>query len=370
MSTFDFTTLVTDRAAKDAETLRAALAAVNAGTASAEQLALAAAPTSKGAYNYTDLNRVTEALEALNALLASYGYVTGYAPILLPRPGRVETTTQTVVKQFTETVTEANVASYFDVSNSTYYFAGADGVWTSSNGGKQSTTASTVFTAKQAMDVRFAYSYSSETNYDKFTLKVAGTVVENAVSGATTSKTYAGTMAAGDKIELKYTKDSSNDKNDDRCTLSALQVTVEKEVTETVIVVIPDSRDPRRWYEEDHMTPAQAERFLGNVLSVYSAILTAPELPETMTKLDYNGANQIERALVAVSEAVDKIVAGFSRSGSFAFWSGTRPFPTAKSDRGRTWAELDDMHTTWRNWQVASWYLLLYGNLEAEGDVV
>lgn len=174
--------------------------------------------SNKGAYNCTDLNRVTEALEALDALLASYGYVTGYAPILIHHG--------------------------------------------------------------------------------------------------------------------------------------------------------QEDRDPRRWYEEDHMTPAQTERFLGNVLSVYSAILTAPELPETITKLDYSGANQIERALLAVSEAVEKIVAGFVRSGSFAFWSGNRPIPTAKSDLGRTWAELDDMHTTWRNWQAASWYLLLYGNLEAEGDVV
>lgn len=35
----------------------------------------------KGAYNYTDLNRVTEAMDYLNDLFAEYGYSTGYKPI-------------------------------------------------------------------------------------------------------------------------------------------------------------------------------------------------------------------------------------------------------------------------------------------------
>lgn len=35
----------------------------------------------KGAYNYTDLNRVTEAMDYLNDLFSGYGYSTGYKPI-------------------------------------------------------------------------------------------------------------------------------------------------------------------------------------------------------------------------------------------------------------------------------------------------
>ena len=35
----------------------------------------------KGAYNYTDLNRVTEAMDYLNNLFAGYGYNTGYKKI-------------------------------------------------------------------------------------------------------------------------------------------------------------------------------------------------------------------------------------------------------------------------------------------------
>lgn len=123
------------------------------------------------------------------------------------------------------------------------------------------------------------------------------------------------------------------------------------------------------WMEHDSPTDSQMAQYLQNVFTVYNTILTEPELPTTIEKLTVVGANQIEQALVTVQQAINQIVAAFARSNSFTFWSGNRPFPTAKSDRGRNWKELDAMGTTWRNWQVASWYLLLYGNLKAEGDV-
>lgn len=123
------------------------------------------------------------------------------------------------------------------------------------------------------------------------------------------------------------------------------------------------------WAEDDSPTDSQLAQYLQNVFNVYNTILTEPELPATMKKLTATGANQIEQSLVIVEQTIVQIVAAFARSNSFTFWSGNRPFPTAKSDLGRNWAELDAMGTTWRNWQVASWYLLLYGNLKAEGDV-
>lgn len=42
---------------------------------------------SKGAYNYTDLNRVTKATEYLNEVFTRYGYITGYEPTRIERPG-------------------------------------------------------------------------------------------------------------------------------------------------------------------------------------------------------------------------------------------------------------------------------------------
>lgn len=126
----------------------------------------------------------------------------------------------------TAAVTDANISDYFDVSNGSYYFALSGGTWTSNNGGKNSSTATTTLTAKLDISaLSFDYSYSSEANYDKFTLKVAGTTVENAVSGTTTNKSWSGSLSKGQTIELTYTKDSSNHSNDDKCTMSNMSAT-------------------------------------------------------------------------------------------------------------------------------------------------
>lgn len=118
-------------------------------------------------------------------------------------------------------VTADNLAEYFTVTNGSYYFKGSGAVFTTTNGGVNNSTASTVLTAKQDIpEITFDYSYSSEANYDKFTLRVAGTTVENAVSGATTNKSYRGSLSKGQKIELTYSKDSSQNSNSDKCTVS------------------------------------------------------------------------------------------------------------------------------------------------------
>ena len=135
------------------------------------------------------------------------------------------------------------------------------------------------------------------------------------------------------------------------------------------LIVQAGREDPYIWLETDSPTQSQMAQYLNNVLSIWSTIMGDPTLPETMVNLTQEGANQIEAALIEINTAIEQIIAAMARSNSFTFWSGNRPFPTAYSNRGRTWAELDAMNTTWRNWQVASWYLLLYGNLEAEGDV-
>ena len=127
--------------------------------------------------------------------------------------------------------------------------------------------------------------------------------------------------------------------------------------------------DPYTWYEGDIPTASQMAQYLSNVLSIWNTIMEDPTLPETMDNLTQEEANKIEAALIEVNTAIEQIVAGMARSNSFTFWSGNRPFPTAYSNRGRNWAELDAMNTEWKNWQVATWYLLLYGNLEAEGVV-
>lgn len=123
-------------------------------------------------------------------------------------------------------ITASNISEYFTVTNgSPYYFNGQGNVFTTNNARVGGSTASTILTAKQDIsEISFDYSYSSEANYDKFTLKVAGSTIENAVSGATTAKSYNGSLASGQTIEFKYVKDSSVDGNDDKCTFSNMVI--------------------------------------------------------------------------------------------------------------------------------------------------
>lgn len=114
----------------------------------------------------------------------------------------------------------------FTVTNgSTYYFALSGNQYVSNNGGINNTTAQTELTAIYDIpNIEFTYSYGSEKNYDCFSLKVANTYIENEVSGPQTTKTYRGSLRAGESIVFTYDKDGSQHENGDQCTFSISQV--------------------------------------------------------------------------------------------------------------------------------------------------
>lgn len=80
---FDFSTLITTRSQSDVDALRA-LISRGKDNWTAEELAEFNLARSRGAYNYTDLNRVTACMEYLNEQLRGYGYQTGYSRITIP----------------------------------------------------------------------------------------------------------------------------------------------------------------------------------------------------------------------------------------------------------------------------------------------
>ena len=84
---FDFSTLITDRSQSDVETARELTTRVENGLATAEEIARWNLAAEKGAYNYTDLNRVIAAMDDINERLKAAGYVTGYRRIEVPRQG-------------------------------------------------------------------------------------------------------------------------------------------------------------------------------------------------------------------------------------------------------------------------------------------
>lgn len=113
-----------------------------------------------------------------------------------------------------------NITSYFNVSNGSYYFDWNGSGFNSNNQSKSSSTASTILTAINKMNVSFDYFYGTEASYDKFTLKFGGNTIENNASGGLTNKSYSGVLEAGQTIEFTYSKDGSADRNGDTCGFS------------------------------------------------------------------------------------------------------------------------------------------------------
>lgn len=72
--------LITDRSQADLDGLMSLLAAPSANW-TAEQAETFAAAASKGAYNYTDLNRVTQAMQYVDGLLSELGYVSVFEQV-------------------------------------------------------------------------------------------------------------------------------------------------------------------------------------------------------------------------------------------------------------------------------------------------
>lgn len=126
------------------------------------------------------------------------------------------------------------------------------------------------------------------------------------------------------------------------------------------------------WTDKDYPTEEQFQAYLDDIRSLRAVLQvppSTPQVPPDMNDLSVQEANAIEQILFNINLAIERMLGSFKRCGQFTFWSGTQPLPAAESNMGRTWGELDAMNTTWANWQVADWYLLLYGNLQAEGVV-
>lgn len=104
-----------------------------------------------------------------------------------------------------------NATSYFNVNNdSDYYFRQDGNDWIATNGGINSSTATTTLTCISAGTYKIYYYYQTEAKWDKVTLTIGGSTVLNAVSGSQ-SLTEAGSysLSSGSTIVMTYSKDSS-----------------------------------------------------------------------------------------------------------------------------------------------------------------
>lgn len=128
-----------------------------------------------------------------------------------------------------------------------------------------------------------------------------------------------------------------------------------------------------KWTAADVPKPGQLQDYLDAVRAVRSALklpADAPRVPADMAGLTIAEANAIEQVLAVVDAVLTRIADDAPRNAAFMFFSGSRPFPAGAPDRGRTWAQLDGLWTWWVNWDAATWFLLLHGNLEASAEAV
>lgn len=103
-----------------------------------------------------------------------------------------------------------NATNYFTISNgSSYYFRQDGNDWIATNGGIDSSTATTTLTCTSGGTYKFFYYYNTETNYDKVTLIVGGNTVLDAASGSGSLATGAYSLSSGSTIVMSYTKDGS-----------------------------------------------------------------------------------------------------------------------------------------------------------------
>ena len=434
---FDFSTLITDRSQGDLDALRDLLnTPISDWTA--EQLAEFNQAASKGAYNYTDLNRVTAAMEYLVEQLNRYGYSVDYQKIKIDRSGEIiftpDESIEFLLKASGESIVDesdltneitvhGNVSVDHDNGLFDYpavKFGGTSedyltipklslaGEWTlewwekrtalnNDNGAAilhtVNGTGGMIVARESGGNLGIFASSSNSNAWNAIPVTTIGSadidtwifrtivcdgnelrVYTNGKKIATTS--YSAVPYSGSYwlIGKRSGYSGINGLVQDLRFSTKARYTEDFEPPKSPLLAgevqfNPSGKDPYLWYEEDIPTVAQMERYLLNVVNIYNVLLSNPELPATMAQLDYNGANQIEKAMLLVEETIERVVKSMCRSNAFTFWSGNRPLPSEESDLGRTWKELDSMNTAWRNWQVADWYMLLYGNLKAEGVV-
>ena len=135
-----------------------------------------------------------------------------------------------------------------------------------------------------------------------------------------------------------------------------------------VRIVHRDGSVSGEWREDDEdIRWSQLEQYRTNVSSLrstFEVLKETPAVPGTMEGLTVDAANDIEKILVNINTVIERTLRSFKRSNAFTFWSGNEALPSAESDKGRTWAELDGMEITWENLETADWFQLGYGRLE------
>lgn len=368
---FDFNTLVTDRKQSDVAYVKQLIAKIVAGTETEAELAEWKSFTLKGAYNHTDLNRVTAAMDALKAKLEGYGYaVPGYQRIKVPHPvtgggsrlpeGYTElawiesTGTQyidsgvtvssvtikglRVVADFNfVTVSGTNFLGISD-SNAVFWFGTfggniwyGDGVNSLQTGvaydGKRRVfdldAKNGTFTVRGTSVSVSGISINNPSGSGKFLLPAGG-------SGFVlySCQMYDNDVLVRDFVPCKNSGgvvglyDLANDvfyQNAGSGTFAAgEEVVASATASDIVVYSSTDEYDPYLWYEFDWPTPQSMTVYLQNVSiirSVLAVLASTPQVPDDMVGLMVQEANDIEVILLDVYKQINIMTTTFIPCG-------------------------------------------------------
>ena len=183
----------------------------------------------------------------------------------------------------TTTLTNSNLTSFFTVTSGTYSWNTSDessgGVrLVPGNVGINSSTGQITLTAKSNLsNIIISGRYTTESNYDKITLTVAGTTVLSAVSGTSALvERWSGSLTSGQSIILTFTKDSSQSSE----TVDNTYFVITMTIPATTIDNLP-SGYTRLCYIESTGTQYINTGFTPNNLSACEVMLSCTSVSDT-----------------------------------------------------------------------------------------
>ena len=368
---FDFSTLITDRAPSDLELLRDLLS-TPMGDWTAAQLAEFNLARSKGAYNYTDLNRVSACMDYLNERLTALGYVTGYHPIIVhpetppPTPTLPEGYTELeyiessgtqyidtgfkpnqdsrVIMDFQLVTAYSSIRALFGVRDAAsgtaalqfvFWNNGATTFRTDYYGTQQTIDGFSVtqrYTVDKNKNITYiggeSVSNNPATGQDQYNLVLFAINNLNDVSYGSAFRLYSSKIYDNGTLIRDFVPCQNPTGDVGLYDLVGAQFygnagtgsfTAGPEVPQKEPEPEPEpTLNPYTWYEEDTPTATQMQRYLGNV-SVLRGVLELPEdttpVPEDVVGLTQTEANNIESILDMIQNWIEKMMAAWFYSG-------------------------------------------------------
>lgn len=361
MADFDFSTLITDRTQADLDALRALLSTPMADW-TAEQLAEFNQTVSKGAYNYTDLNRVTACMDYLNEVLTGLGYVTGYQKIEVAHTGETLPAGYSLLEYIQSSGTQY-IDTGFKQNQNTRVTMDAQLVSSSSGhswlfDGRISTSSASknVFllsgstwsadyngSAERKSFPSIAILDRLKIDYDKNVLTINDETVSwtaevfqstaNLVLLACNTAGAISNYASAKLYECSVYNDGELIREYVPCKNPAGDVGLFDLVSGQFYgnsgtgsftsgpEVTPDPGemlDPYTWYETDIPTYSQMQRYIANISALRGALTvweTTPSVPADMSGLTQQEANDIEIILDIVEQLINNMAAAWFFSG-------------------------------------------------------